>query len=80
MSKKLRSKESDIQRIDSSLRGMQKGTSVFISDHKPSELTLLRRRAYKLDIKIEMRYVENDSIYVGKSGTRIWHRGKVDGR
>lgn len=60
----------DRQRHEELLRQMKPGTSFFLQDVLPKHCGYLRRLAYKLGIRLSIRYVDQDEIY-GHAGTRV---------
>lgn len=56
---------------EKALMGMQVGDSFFVGGAKPSDLKGLRRMAYRLGVRISIRWVLQDEIY-GESGTRVF--------
>lgn len=68
---------SNMETLDKALAALVEGDSFFVEAVTPDQLAIVRRRAYKLGFKTEIRFVLNDEIFVGKSGSRVWHRGPV---
>jgi hypothetical protein len=71
-------KPTPLEKLDEALANIPYGQSFFVEGMKPEELSIVRRRAYKLGMRVEIRSIIDDTIFVGKSGSRIWNRGKVN--
>lgn len=54
------------------LKEMEEGHSFFVEGKTPKDLYFLRQVARRANIKISIRKVEDDEIYQGKNGTRVW--------
>lgn len=54
------------------LTDMEVGHSFFVEGKKPKDVYFLRQVARRAGVKISIHRVENDEIYQGQSGVRIW--------
>lgn len=68
---------SNMDSLDQALAAMEVGSSFFVEGKTPGQLDMIRRRGYRLGIKLEIRAIKDDEIYRGKTGSRIWHRGEL---
>lgn len=64
------------KKLETTIQKMKEGDSFFCEGKKPSDLVMLRRIGYRLGITLQISAIASDEIYVGKSGSRVWHRGK----
>lgn len=65
------SKKSRSERWRAKLQNMGKGDSIFLEGVKPSELTHVYAAARAVNIKVILRQVDVDEIYL-KAGTRVF--------
>lgn len=70
-------KPTPLEKLDEALSNLPYGQSFFVEGMQPKDLTIVRRRAYRIGMKVEIRSIIDDTIFVGKSGSRVWNRGKV---
>lgn len=54
------------------LTDMEVGHSFFVEGKTPKDVYFLRQVARRAGIRISIHRVENDEIYQGQSGVRIW--------
>lgn len=59
------------------LTDMEVGHSFFVEGKTPKDVYFLRQVARRAGVKISIHRVENDEIYQGQSGVRVW-REKPD--
>jgi hypothetical protein len=54
------------------LADMEVGHSFFVEGKQPKDLYFLRQVARRAGFKISIHRVENDEIYQGQAGVRVW--------
>jgi len=64
--------------IRNKIRGLRPGDSFFVPGVRAMDLVALQQAGYKLNIKLEIRTVEEDPVW-GEFGTRVTHRGPSNG-
>lgn len=60
------------------LAEMEVGHSFFVADKTPKDVYFLRQVARRAGIQISIHQIEDDEIYQGQSGVRVWKEGPID--
>ena len=60
------------------LADMEVGHSFFVEGKQPKDVYFLRQVARRAGVKISIHRIENDEIYQGQAGVRVWREKNGD--